>query len=539
MAAGSSLIADWNFCNLLSRVVLGITILVIAAVTPRSSWAAPIEYVIHLSVDGLRTGPDEDDDLFLQTLIDSGLAPNFARFQTEGAWTNNARTDFSNTYTLPNHTSMITGRPVDQPTAQPNTVHHGFTENFVIEPEDTLHNKGNTNLDYVVSTFDVVHDAGLSTALYASKSKFVIYEQSYDAVTGAPHDNGRDKIDSYVNTSLNWKAAPLNDQFIDDMTNNPFHYTFLHYRDPDAFGHYYGWGSPPWQEAVTGVDSYLGDLFHLVENDPVLNDKTTIILTSDHGGKWRTHTYPDWPSSYTIPFYVWGPNVAQGVDLYSLNTATRLDPGSDRPDYDAPLQPIRNGGSGNLALALLGLAPIPGSSINAAQDLVVEGWTLGHSCDFDADGLCGVPDINILYQQGSLTAGVVTSSSNEAFDLIDDNLINTADLSEWLSQAAITHGYSSPYLRGDTELDRDVDISDFNTLATHFDPDGATKPHSWLEANFDGDNDIDITDFNFLAANFAPEGYGTFTVPESTSAWLLLAGLLTMVPVRLKSAKSC
>jgi len=31
---------------------------------------------------------------------------------------------------------------------------------------------------------------------------------------------------------------------------------------------------------------------------------------------------------------------------------------------------------------------------------------------------------------------------------------------------------------------------------------------------FDGDDDIDITDFNSLASNFAPTGYATPTVPE-------------------------
>ena len=67
IAAGSWLIADWNFCKWLSRFVFVVTVFVIAAMTPRSSLAAPVEYVIHLSVDGLRTGPDEDGQVFLQT----------------------------------------------------------------------------------------------------------------------------------------------------------------------------------------------------------------------------------------------------------------------------------------------------------------------------------------------------------------------------------------------------------------------------------------------------------------------------------------
>jgi len=147
---------------------------------------------------------------------------------------------------------------------------------------------------------------------------------------------------------------------------------------------------------------------------------------------------------------------------------------------------------------------------------------------------CHVLDINRMFEVGNLAAGVVTSVSTERFDLIDNDIIDAADITEWLSQAATENGHSSPYLRGDTEFDRDVDITDFNSLATHFDPDGATAPHSWTEGNFDGDNDIDITDFNFLAANFAPDGYGASAVPEPSSLLLALLGLMLLVGARVQ-----
>lgn len=322
--------------------------------------ALAAEHVVHISVDGLNAS-------LLKSLIDAGSAPNFKRFQDEGASTLNARTDYTHTITLPNHTSMLTGRPVSQPAGMPNTVHHGYTSNSTPSTTATLHNAGNRNAGYIASTFDVAHDAGLSTALYASKHKFVIYDQSYNATAGAEHANGRDKIDTFFAPE---DSSVMQTQMLAGLEANDFNYTFVHYADTDDAGHGIGWGTTAWRQAAMKIDTYLGQLFNLVETDPQLAHTTSIILSSDHGGSGTGHSTATNASNYTIPFFVWGAGVDHG-DLYAMNESVRLNPSTIRPSYLAPGQPIRNGDGGNLALWMLGLDAIPGSLINAGQDLRV------------------------------------------------------------------------------------------------------------------------------------------------------------------------
>jgi len=326
-------------------------------------WARAADYVIQISVDGLGSP-------YLQQALDLGTAPNFARFLAEGSGTLNARTDYDYTITLPGHTTMLTGRPVLDKLGD-DTSGHLWTENFETAPPLTLQaNRG----FYLSSTFDVAHDHGLSTALYSGKPKFSIFDRSYDEDNGAPdligEDNGRDKID--VTTITNFDSAAMMDSFLSHMRTSPAEYSFVHFHDTDTAGHEYGWGSGQYATALETVDQYLGQIFSLIDSSPTLAGRTAIVLTSDHGGTAFGHSDQTLPVDYTIPFLVWGSNVAAGQDLYDLNPATRLDPGTDRPDYSLTgLQPIRNGDSGNLALSLLGLNAIPGSSIDNRQDLLV------------------------------------------------------------------------------------------------------------------------------------------------------------------------
>jgi hypothetical protein len=329
--------------------------------------AGASDYVVHISVDGLRP-----DAISNQT---SAQLPNFFRLRNEGAFTDNARTDVNYTITLPNHTGMITGRGVVGASG------HNYTDNSDPPAGQTIHSvKGS----YVASAFDVAHDAGLRTGMYASKTKFSLYDASYDADAtalqgGAPDvtgvNNGRDKIDTYV---YNASSQTLINSWASVMTTaNRFNYSFIHFHDPDSAGHANTWDvtEPPtavYMNAVRNVDAQIGTILSTIENTPALAGHTTVILSADHGGRQGTtdHGLATDPQDYSIPFYVWGAGVTPG-NLYTLNSGVRLNPGTAQVAYGSGIQPIRNADGGNLAMELLGLGAIPGSTINSDQSLNV------------------------------------------------------------------------------------------------------------------------------------------------------------------------
>ena len=170
-------------------------------------------------------------------------------------------------------------------------------------------------------------------------------------------------------------------------------------------------------------------------------------------------------------------------------------------------------------------------------DPVAKGWTFSPYCDFPSppyenasyetpDAACDLADINQMFETGDLVTGVAVAGSTDRLDLVDNDTINAADITEWLSQAATANGHGSPYLRGDTDLDRNVDLADYSALATNFDPSGNGNEILREHGNSDGDNDVDLADYNVLASNFSPAGYGSAAVPEPNSIVLVIAAIL-------------
>jgi hypothetical protein len=330
-----------------------------------TSAGAAVRHVIVISVDGMGSN-------YVTPLLTSGLTNEllaFKRFQSEGSGTLNARDDPDYAVTLPNHVTMMTSRGVL------GAAGHGWTSNDSTPPTATIAvNKGS----YVASGFDVAHDRGLRTGIWSGKSKFSLFQQSYGSDTGTPDitgdDNGRDKIDyDFVVSGIS--AASLSADFTALMAADPFHFTFVYFQDPDAVGHSSGWSTNPssaYAASLKSVDVRIGEILQMLESHPSLHGTTAVILTADHGGHNLTHGDTTNPLDYTIPFYVWGPGVAAGGDLYTMNAVTRTAPGAtSNPPYTSS-QPIRNGDAANLALQMLGLPSVPGSTINALQNLEVE-----------------------------------------------------------------------------------------------------------------------------------------------------------------------
>lgn len=328
--------------------------------------AGSAQYVISISVDGM--GAQQ-----FQALALTGGLPNMQTIIAQGATTLEARTDKDWAITLPNHTGMVTGRPVNNQTS-PVISGHNYTDNGDPAAGVTLAtNKGS----YIASVFDVAHDNGMSTAMWSGKSKFSLFTTSYNATNGAADvtgvDNGRNKIDySYINAGV--AAGTLAADFTSKMAANRYNYSFVHFQDPDAAGHSYGWGSAQYNAALTGVDTAIGSIMTMVNNSATFKGHTVIMITADHGGHGTTHGDLTMASDYTIPFLVWGAGVNAG-DLYAMNPGTLLAPpttggAGGMPDYNG-VQPMRNENLGNLSLELLGLPAIPGSFVGLSQTIVV------------------------------------------------------------------------------------------------------------------------------------------------------------------------
>jgi len=257
--------------------------------------------VIFISIDGLRS-----DAI---TALGSANAPNFHFLTEQGVSTLNARTDYEFTTTIPNHTSMLTARPVNGKNG-----HHAVDNYF---GGKTIHDN---NQKYIPSIFDALKKQGLTTALIASKPKFGLYAFSYTVknrfLARKFHYNDHAKIDFYYNSEKNDRLTY--NHFMKTFKEHKPHFTFLHFTACDTSGHKFNWDINPKSEylaAVKYMDSLLGKIIQQIKYDQDLGYSIVLIITSDHGGSGNNHKDISNRLNFTIPFIVWGTGIARGKEL--------------------------------------------------------------------------------------------------------------------------------------------------------------------------------------------------------------------------------
>ena len=112
------------------------------------------------------------------------------------------------------------------------------------------------------------------------------------------------------------------------------------------------------------------------------------------------------------------------------------------------------------------------------------------NADFNVDGNVDIMDIDYLVRE------IVAGPGDAVFDLTGDGIVDIADLTTWLSEAAAHNEISQPYLPGDSNLDGAVNTIDLNILALNWRQDVAL----WSGGDFTADGIVDSSDLNGLCS---------------------------------------
>lgn len=232
------------------------------------------DHVLVISIDGLR--PD--------ALIEYG-PETLTRLMREGSASMSAMTVMPSK-TLPSHTSMLTGVGPEV---------HGISWNRL--DQDAA--------EYVAvpTIFDLAHEAGLSTAAFASKAKFrhLLRPESFDYVQAPPSN------------AVNWMATRTVGDAVRYLRHESPDLMFVHVGEPDYAGHAMGWMSSVYGWAVREADAGVARVLEAAD-EAFGSGRYTVIVTADHGGHERTHGSPE-PSDRTIPWIAWGQGVEAGSEL--------------------------------------------------------------------------------------------------------------------------------------------------------------------------------------------------------------------------------
>ncbi len=141
------------------------------------------------------------------------------------------------------------------------------------------------------------------------------------------------------------------------------------------------------------------------------------------------------------------------------------------------------------------------------------------SGDFNLDGILDTRDVDLLVNE------IVGGENNKTLDLTGDDIVDAADLSVWLNDAAIANGFTASYLLGDANLDGIVNASDLNALGQNW----LGSPNTWQLGDFNADGTVNAGDLNNIGQNWQasiPSAASRANVPEPHPFTMLLLGAI-------------
>ncbi len=224
-----------------------------------------LTHVIVISLDGARPDAMQQANMpIVQSLARGGAV----------AW--DAQTVYPPA-TVPAHASLFTGLDVDE---------HGVTEN-----------SSSTERLNIPTFLSIAAENGIPSAMIVGKNKLdqfhypdsVYYEFP---VSGDP---------SIVTAAI-------------ERLNAGDRLLFVHFPNPDYFGHSDGWMSDSYIYELQFTDAQIGRLLGILD-EMGIRDSTLIVITADHGGHDDLHG-ANIPEDMTIPLIIAGYGIDAGTILH-------------------------------------------------------------------------------------------------------------------------------------------------------------------------------------------------------------------------------
>lgn len=222
--------------------------------------------VVFIMLDGLR--PDA---------INEQNTPELCRFMQRASYTLNGRSVVP-PVTLPCHTSIFHSVPPQR---------HGITDNNWHPMSRPV--------------------KGLVEQLkYHDKRTGMIYNWEQLRDISRP---GELYFNTFIDTSYSLDGDDIIAELaIPHLRRRAFDFTFVYFASIDMSGHYYGWMEEGYIQQATRVDGLVKQVLEAID------DETTVIIHSDHGGHERDHGI-DCPEDMTIPWMIAGKNIKQNYQI--------------------------------------------------------------------------------------------------------------------------------------------------------------------------------------------------------------------------------